>query len=80
LWIKLVAGPGGVGSTIATTVNIIEHNPGERKRKEQRGKNDQGREVKSSSNGSEQMEGSAKKKPKCFSCGGEHYSNNCPEF
>jgi hypothetical protein len=79
---KIVAGPGGVGSTFATTADTIERKPGENKRKGQRGKIDheQIKEGQNNSKEHEHTEGSAKKKPRCFSCGGEHYVNKCPEF
>jgi hypothetical protein len=80
---KLATGSGGIGSTFAMTTDTIERKPWERKgSKRQRGKNPQGqsKDDKTGSEGAEEIEGSVKKKPKCFSCGGDHYINNCPEF
>ncbi len=79
---KVVVGPGGIGSTFATTADTIEKRPGEGKGKRQRGMNLQGQgkeETPFSGDSSAKMEGFTHKKPKCFSCGGEHYINNCLE-
>jgi hypothetical protein len=78
---KLVTGPGGAGSTIATTADTIERKPGDGKGKRNQGKQHQGPgKDEKNSDGSEQTDGSGKKKIKCFSCGGDHCINNCPEF
>jgi hypothetical protein len=69
-----------MGSTFATTVDTVDWKPGEGKGKRQRGKTPQEKDDKSSSNGTDKQDGIAKKKPKCFSCGGDHYINQCPEF
>ncbi len=73
---KLVSGSGGIGSTFATTADIIERKPGEGKGKRQRGKNPQGQAKEDKNENLDKTEGSARKKPKCFSCGSEHYINN----
>jgi hypothetical protein len=79
---KLVTGSGGIRSTFAMTADTIERKPGEGRGKRQRGKSLQGqtKEDKANSDGLEKMDGSAQKKPKCFSCGGDHYITNYPEF
>jgi hypothetical protein len=73
---KLVTGPSGVGSTFATMANTIEQKPGDRGKQQQ----GPGKDKKSNSDGSEQTDALATKKLKCFSCGSDHYINNCPEF
>jgi hypothetical protein len=78
-----VAGPSGIGSAFATTIDTIEKKPGEGKAKRQRGKNLQGQgkeDVPFGDNSSAKLEGFTWKKPKCFSCSGEHCINNCLAF
>jgi hypothetical protein len=75
-----VVGPGGVGRTFATTTDTVDQKPGEGKGKRQRGKIPQDKDDNNSSDGSDKQDRTAKKKPKCFSCGGDHYINQCPEF
>jgi hypothetical protein len=79
---KVVTGTGRMGSTFATTADNIEKKLGEGRGKRQRGKNAQGqsKDEKTGNEGADRNDGPGKKKPKCFSCGWDHYINNCPEF
>ena len=78
---KLITGSGGMGSTFATTADTIGK-PGVGKGKRHRGKNPHGQGTEDKSNGDspDKTDGSARKKPKCFSYGGDCYINNCPDF
>jgi hypothetical protein len=79
---KFVTGPGGAGSTFAMTADTVEWKPGDGKGKRQRGiqQQGQGKDDKNNDEGTEQTEGLGRTKVKCFSCEGDHYINNCPEF